>query len=144
MKPAPVDAPNAVQLAVDRVGGPSQASHICEVSYAAIYKWRRAGICPDSRSAVLLSEATGGQITVRQLAGLDPVDGPEGPAAVVSGTTKVKAIGKRKAAIPDEDDRPAAVAWTRRRTYSHSKIQIVLAVEPVTEPVTEPALREAA
>jgi len=66
---------NAVERAVQAVGGPTQASHICDVSIWAIRLWRKNGIVPDTRSAIRLSEATDGQITVRELAGLENGDG---------------------------------------------------------------------
>ena len=66
---------NAVERAVQAVGGPTQASHICDVSVWAIRLWRKNGIVPDTRSAIRLSEATDGQISVRELAGLENGDG---------------------------------------------------------------------
>lgn len=70
---------NAVSLAVRKVGGPTQASFICQCSAAAIYKWRKLGFVYDSRAAVRLSRASG--IPIEQLAGLELVDGGnDGPA----------------------------------------------------------------
>jgi len=66
---------NAVERAVQAVGGPTQASHICDVSVWAIRIWRKTGIVPDTRAAILLSEATDGDISVRELAGLENGDG---------------------------------------------------------------------
>lgn len=69
---------NPVTTAVDVVGGPTQASFICRVSAAAIYKWRKEGWVQDSRAAVLLARATqekGTPISVAALAGLEVHNG---------------------------------------------------------------------
>jgi len=66
---------NPVERAVQKVGGPSAASFLLHVSVGAIYKWRRQGFVSDARSAVLLSQATEGAVTIAELAGLEIVTG---------------------------------------------------------------------
>lgn len=60
---------NAVTEAVRRVGGPTKASHVCRVSAAAVYKWRKLGYVPDTRAALALAAASG--VTIEALAGTD-------------------------------------------------------------------------
>jgi hypothetical protein len=48
-----------VDRAVGKVGGPTEASWICRVSFAAIYKWRRQGFINDGLAAVRLAQASG-------------------------------------------------------------------------------------
>lgn len=69
---------NPVIRAVRLVGGPTQASFLCRVSAAAIFKWRKLGRVYDARAAVLLARASG--VPIEQLAGVDVGDGTAGPA----------------------------------------------------------------
>lgn len=66
---------NPVERAVQMVGGPTEASILLHVSVAALYKWRKLGMVPDARAAVLLSRATNGQIGIVELAGFAVVEG---------------------------------------------------------------------
>jgi hypothetical protein len=63
-------ARNVVWRAVEAVGGPTRASHICQVSAAAIYKWRLKGYIQHGPAASKLAAAArkaGYQITTDDL-----------------------------------------------------------------------------
>jgi hypothetical protein len=64
---------NAVEQAIQAVGGPTKASYVCRVSVGAIWKWRQQGRVSDGRAAVLLSQASG--VPVEALVGLEVVSG---------------------------------------------------------------------
>jgi len=66
-------AKNAVEEAIQAVGGPTKASYVCRVSVGAIWKWRQTGRVSDGRAAVLLSEESG--VPVKALVGLEVVSG---------------------------------------------------------------------
>jgi hypothetical protein len=88
---------NPVAQAVELVGGPTQASFTCRVSAATIYQWRKLGYVPDAKSAVLLSRATGGEIGVAILAGVDAIGSdPNGGLPIERPAPLVDAIGVKK------------------------------------------------
>lgn len=60
---------NSVERAVWLAGGPSAVARLCGVNWHTVYKWRKRGIVETARCAVLLSDATDGRVSVRQLAG---------------------------------------------------------------------------
>jgi DNA-binding transcriptional regulator YdaS (Cro superfamily) len=59
---------NAVERAVWIVGGPTRAAVLCGVSWHTVWKWRKKGYVETARGAVILSDATGGEVSVRELA----------------------------------------------------------------------------
>src|SRR5438552_2487857 len=63
-------APNPVADAILRVGGPTRASIICEVSNMTIYSWRKLGRVALAAPAVRLAKASG--IAIEALVGLAP------------------------------------------------------------------------
>lgn len=58
-----------VERAVWMAGGPSAVARLCGVSWHTVRKWRKKGWVETARCAVLLSDATDGRVSVRQLAG---------------------------------------------------------------------------
>lgn len=62
-------AANAVEQAVEMLGGPTKASHVALVSAGSIHYWCKQGRVYDGAAAVRLADATG--IDVRALVGLD-------------------------------------------------------------------------
>lgn len=69
---------NVVERAVKAVGGTTPASRVCQVSYWTVRDWRRDGVVPLGRSAVLLAracKAVGHRVTVDELVGLEPLNG---------------------------------------------------------------------
>lgn len=98
---------NAVDRAVQLVGGPTQASFICRCSAASIYKWRQLGFVYDSRAAVRLARASG--VPVEQLAGLAETEGggTDGPAPMRR--TRRRRRGGTSATYPVLTRRRAAV-----------------------------------
>jgi hypothetical protein len=83
---------NPVAEAVRMVGGLTKAAHLCEVSFHAVYKWRRDRKIPNSRAVFVLSEATGGRITARELAGFT-ADFPGGEAQFDAETERSDGTG---------------------------------------------------
>jgi len=59
MKRGTREKDNAVLRAVSRVGGPTKAARICDVSNTAIHKWIRRGSITILKHALLLSKASG-------------------------------------------------------------------------------------
>jgi hypothetical protein len=64
---------NAVEEAIQAVGGPTKASYVCQVSVGAIWKWRQNKRVSDGRAAVLLADASG--VPVEALVGLVVLNG---------------------------------------------------------------------
>lgn len=58
-----------IERAVWLAGGPTAVAKLCGVNWHTVYKWRKRGFVETARCAVLLSEATDGRVTVRELAG---------------------------------------------------------------------------
>lgn len=58
---------NPVREAVDKVGGVTRASVICEVSNQTVYNWIEAARVKDAKHALLLAAESG--IDVNRLAG---------------------------------------------------------------------------
>lgn len=135
--------PNAGWTAVDEavrlVGGPTKAALACRVSFHAVYKWRIKGLISDSRSAVMLSEATGGRVSVRELAGIPP---GEGPGIDATDTAPATVDGPRRE-LEAAGDESSTVARLPRRGYpapreaSKSYKDIDAPSEPATPAATE-------
>lgn len=88
---------NAVEDAVQAVGGPSEASHICHVSAATIYAWRKQGYVSDGLAAVKLAKASG--IPVEDLVGFNQ---PMRPAEPPLSPTRPPLRGRKPARYPAE------------------------------------------
>lgn len=69
---------NPVEVAVEKVGGPTKTAHACGVSNSSVHQWLDLGYVPRSKHAARLSAASG--IPVWVLAGLaeDPGSDPRG------------------------------------------------------------------
>ena len=49
--------PSKLEQAIDAVGGPTKASHLCDVSVNTVYRWKELGFISDGKQAVLLARA---------------------------------------------------------------------------------------
>jgi hypothetical protein len=58
-----------VRRAVDALGGIFETQIAIRVNYSTLRKWLKTGVVPTTRYAVALSEATGGRVSVKELAG---------------------------------------------------------------------------
>ena len=73
---------NIVERAIELAGGPTKAANACRTSSVSVWRWRELGYVPETKKARSLMRATGGKITMEQLAG------PEDEAITVSPPTK--------------------------------------------------------
>lgn len=69
-------SPNAVRIAVERVGGRTEASHLLRCSSGLVGHWMRRGVLPNTNDEqrhriAVLAEASG--IPAMVLAGLEPM-----------------------------------------------------------------------
>lgn len=90
----PTRSENAVDRAVQMVGGPSKAGRLCDVSYWAIYAWRTQGGIPDSRACIILSRATG--IPFEELAGMPAVGGETPDPTMLDTSGRTLTAGVRR------------------------------------------------
>ena len=60
---------NPVRRAIDLIGGELETQIACRVKYWTLRGWLQKGRVPSTTCAVRLSEATGGRVTVKELAG---------------------------------------------------------------------------
>ncbi|MFZ6733634.1 hypothetical protein ACO0LG_17035 [Undibacterium sp. Ji42W] len=51
--------PNAVKVAIDRLGGPTKAAHIMSVSNTTIHAWIKRGKIVDIDKAMQMSKVSG-------------------------------------------------------------------------------------
>ena len=62
-----------LEEAIRAVGGPSKASHLCDVSVNTVYRWKELGFISSGKQAVLLAQAAkraGVKLGVEDLVGL--------------------------------------------------------------------------
>ena len=59
---------NAVRKAVDLIGGILATQIAVEVNYWTLRDWMKSGVVPTTRYALRMSDATGGAVSVRELA----------------------------------------------------------------------------
>ena len=90
-------ADNPVQRAVDILGGELETQIAIRVKYWTLRDWLRNGVVPKTADAVALSEATGGRVSVKELAGSANGNGDDDPT---KGRTFLKG-GKMSATYPE-------------------------------------------
>ena len=106
---------NKVDEAVWRVGGPTKAANICGVSWYTVRQWRKKGFIPDGRCAVLLSEATREEFSVRDLA----IKADEQPTGEPVETPTTSPVPKTRLHVVEAEEPAGEVALvSHRRAYA--------------------------
>jgi hypothetical protein len=107
-------ADNPVQRAVDILGGELETQIAVRVKYWTLRDWLKTGVVPTTRYAVALSEATGGAVSVKELAGLANGNGDDGgkPSRFPKGGRVITTTSSVVEAVPAVE--PAAPALKLR------------------------------
>lgn len=101
---------NPVQRAVDILGGALETQIAVRVKYWTLRGWIVKRRVPTTRYAVLLSEATGGRVSVKELAGLEDGRGPKGRGFLKGGQSTVTYPAPAPIRAADQPDTAALAA----------------------------------